>query len=57
MPYASDNMVVFAAREAKKMWPFIAGFGVVTYGVVSATMAVTPEDKKKSTFINPGGHH
>ena len=57
MPYASENMVVFAAREAKKMWPFIAGFGVVTYGVVSATMAVTPEDKKKSTFINPGGHH
>ena len=57
MPYQSENMAIFAAREAKKMWPFLAGFGVVYYGVVRATMGITEEDKKKSTFINPGQHH
>ena len=57
MPYRSESMIVFAAREAKKMWPFIAGFGVVGYGVTVATLGITEEDKKKSGFLNPGGQH
>jgi len=57
MPYQSESVLVFAAREAKKMWPFIAGFGVVGYGVTMATLGITEEDKKKSTFLNPGAHH
>ena len=57
MPFQSESVLVFAAREAKKMWPFIAGFGVVGYGVTMATLGITEEDKKKSTFLNPGAHH
>ena len=57
MPYQSESVVAFAAREAKKMWPVLAGFGVVGYGVTVATLGITEEDKKKSSFINPGGHH
>jgi hypothetical protein len=57
MPYRNESMIIFAGREAKKMWPFIAGFGVVTFAVVQATLAITPEQKKKSSFINPGGAH
>jgi len=57
MPYQAESVVAFAAREAKKMWPFLAGFGVVGYGVTVATLGITEEDKKKSSFINPGGHH
>ena len=50
-------MIVFAAREAKKMWPFLAGFAVVGFGVTQATLGITEADKKKSSFLNPGGHH
>jgi hypothetical protein len=57
MPYQSESMIVFAAREAKKMWPFLAGFAVVGFGVTQATLGVTEADKKKSAFINPGGSH
>ena len=57
MPYQSEYMIVFAAREAKKMWPFLAGFAVVGFGVTQATLGVTEADKKKSAFINPGGSH
>ena len=45
MPYQSESVFIFAAREAKKMWPFIAGFGVVGYGVTMATLGITEEDK------------
>jgi hypothetical protein len=57
MPYQNQSMITFAAGQAKKMWPFIAGFGVVGYGVTVATLGITEEDKKKSGFLNPGGHH
>ena len=57
MPYRSESMIVFAAREAKKMWPFLAGFAVVGFGVTQATLGITEADKKKSAFLNPGGHH
>ena len=57
MPYQSESMIVFAAREAKKMWPFLAGFAVVGFGVTQATLGITEADKKKSAFLNPGGHH
>ena len=57
MPYRSESMIVFAAREAKKMWPFLAGFAVVGFGVTQATLGITEADKKKSSFLNPGGHH
>ena len=52
-----ESMIVFAAREAKKMWPFLAGFAVVGFGVTQATLGITEADKKKSAFLNPGGHH
>jgi hypothetical protein len=29
----------------------------VGYGVTVATLGITEEDKKKSGFLNPGGHH
>ena len=57
MPYQNQSIITFAAGQAKKMWPFIAGFGVVGYGVTVATLGITEEDKKKSGFLNPGGHH
>jgi len=57
MPFQNQSMITFAAGQAKKMWPFIAGFGVVGYGVTVATLGITEEDKKKSGFLNPGGHH
>ena len=57
MPYQNQSMITFAAGQAKKMWPFIAGFGVVGYGVTVSTLGITEEDKKKSGFLNPGGHH
>ena len=57
MPYQNQSMITFAAGQAKKMWPFIAGFGVVGYGVTVATLGITEEDKKKSGFLNPGGSH
>ena len=28
------------------MWPFIAGFGVVGYGVTMATLGITEEDRR-----------
>ena len=48
MPFQNQSMITFAAGQAKKMWPFIAGFGVVGYGVTVATLGITEEDKKKS---------
>ena len=57
MPFQNQSMITFAAGQAKKMWPFIAGFGVVGYGVTVATLGITEEDKKKSGFLNPGGQH
>ena len=57
MPFQNQSMITFAAGQAKKMWPFIAGFGVVGYGVTVATLGITEGDKKKSGFLNPGGQH
>lgn len=54
MPYANESMLNFAAREARKMWPFVAGFAVVTAGVVYVTGNITEEEKKKSKFLHPG---
>ena len=33
------------------------GFAVVGFGVTQATLGITEADKKKSAFLNPGGHH
>ena len=41
MPFQNQSMITFAAGQAKKMWPFIAGFGVVGYGVTVATLGIT----------------
>ena len=43
MPYAAESIVVTAAREAKKIWPFMAGLSVVGFGVVKLTASATPE--------------
>jgi hypothetical protein len=57
MPFQNQSMITFAAGQARKMWPFVAGFGVVGYGCVVATLGITEEDKKNSGFLNPGGSH
>ena len=56
MPYASESFLRTAAREGKKMWPFLAGFAFVGTAVTYATSTITSEDKKASKFLNPGGH-
>ena len=56
MPYASESVVITAAREAKKIWPFLAGLGCVGAAVVAATSSITEADKKASKFLNPGSH-
>ena len=43
MPYAAESVLVTAAREAKKIWPALAGFGAVGFAVVKVTAAATPE--------------
>lgn len=43
MPYAAESIVVTAAREAKKIWPFMAGMGLVGAAVVKVTASATPE--------------
>jgi hypothetical protein len=43
MPYAAESIVVTAAREAKKIWPFMAGIAVVGAAVVKVTASATPE--------------
>ena len=55
MPYASESFLRTAAREGKKMWPFLAGFAFVGTAVTYATSTITSEDKKASKFLNPGG--
>ena len=57
MPFQSESVLVYASREAKKMWHIIAAFGEDGYGVTMATQGITEEDKTKSTFLNPGAHH
>lgn len=57
MPYRNVSMASHAVTQAKLMWPFIAGFGVVGAAVTYATLGVTKEDIKKSSFANPGGQH
>jgi len=56
MPYASESFLRTAAREGKKMWPFLAGFAFVGTAVTYSTLTITSEDKKASKFLNPGGH-
>ena len=56
MPYASESFLRNAAREGKKMWPFLAGFAFVGAAVTYSTTTITSEDKKASKFLNPGGH-
>jgi hypothetical protein len=48
MPYAAESIVVTAAREAKKIWPFLTGMAVVGFGVVKVTAAATPEVRHPS---------
>ena len=43
MPYAAESILVTAAREAKKIWPFMAGMAVVGTAVVKLTASATPE--------------
>jgi hypothetical protein len=43
MPYAAESVLFTAAREAKKIWPALAGFGVVGFAVVKVTAGATPE--------------
>jgi hypothetical protein len=57
MPYRNVSMASHSVTQAKLMWPFIAGFGVVGAAVTCATLGVTKEDIKKSSFANPGGQH
>ena len=46
MPYAAESIVVTAAREAKKIWPFLTGMAVVGAAVVKVTAAATPEVRR-----------
>ena len=57
MPYATESFLRTAAREGKKMWPFLSGFAFVGSAVVYATTTITEEEKKASKFLNPGGGH
>jgi hypothetical protein len=43
MPYAAESVLVTAAREAKKIWPALAGLGTVGFAVVKLTSSATPE--------------
>jgi len=54
MPYAAESIVVTAAREAKKIWPFLTGMGVVGFAVVKVTAAATPEVRRPSSRLPAG---
>ena len=41
MPYASESMLMTAARESKKMWPLLLGISTVGYGVITVTANAT----------------
>ena len=51
MPYAAESIVVTAAREAKKIWPFLTGMAVVGAAVVKVTAAATPEVRRPSSRL------
>ena len=52
MPFQNQSMITFAAGRAK-MWPFIAGFGVVGYGVTVATLGITEERQEEVWLPQP----
>ena len=54
MPYAAESIVVTAAREAKKIWPFLTGMGIVGFAVVKVTAAATPEVRRPSSRLPAG---
>ena len=49
MPYAAESIFVTAAREAKKVWPMLAGMSVVGFAVVKVTAAATPEVRRAAS--------
>ncbi|KAH7332072.1 hypothetical protein KP509_20G066600 [Ceratopteris richardii] len=44
-----------ALKEAKRMWPFVMGFGVSMAIVLKVSLSLTPEDAKNSPFVKE--HH
>ena len=54
---AKDAFIVFAAKEARKQWPFVVGLAGVGFAVLQITNTITDADVKASKFVHPGGHH
>ena len=38
---AKDSFAIFAVKEARKMWPFVVGFGTVFAGVRNYSVGLT----------------
>jgi hypothetical protein len=51
MPYAAESVLFTAAREAKKIWPALAGFGAVGFAVVKVTAGATPEARAATRLL------
>lgn len=54
MPFASESMAVTLAREARRIGPFLAGFGIFGFGVYSATAGATFEARTHAAALRPG---
>lgn len=56
--WETERWATTLTREAKTIWPFLAGFAIVGFGVVKLTTSLTEEDLKNSRMLNRrhGGH-
>ena len=54
MPYAAESLAATAAREARKIWPFLGGLGLVGYAVSSVTAGITEEVRAPAARASGG---
>lgn len=53
MPYAAESMATTALREAKKIWPVLAGFSCMGYFAYSATSGAAAAVRRSSQSAAP----
>ncbi|CAM6123139.1 unnamed protein product [Calypogeia fissa] len=55
-PVVGRPITQVIVSEAKRNWPFLAGFGFSAYVVLKLSLSLDPNDAQKSTMINPNAH-